>query len=299
MPGSKVVMEPHGKLSIVACYAPTNEADEIEKDNFYETLQSIVAEIPRHNIICVVGDVNAKVGSCRNYSPEVMGQHEIGDMNENGALLVDFALNNDLVIGVSYREIDKQVKKSVQTDKRQFIEQKAALAEEAAKKGDLKTVYRLTNEMIGVKPNRTNLVRDENGALLTDPLMIDERWAAHLENLLNRPRINDQDIIPDTPFMILNVNEEPPSPEEIIATFRKLRNGRMLGVDGITSEMLKTSVRKYMTVWVELLTQIWSDQKVPSDWTKGTIIRLFKKGDALVCGNWRGINIMLIPIKLL
>ena len=64
-----------------------------------------------------------------------------------------------IVLQVSYREIDKQVKKSVQTDKRQFIEQKAALVEEAAKKGDLKTVYRLTNEMIGVKPNRTNLVK--------------------------------------------------------------------------------------------------------------------------------------------
>ena len=86
------------KLSIVACYAPTNEADEIEKDNFYETLQSVVAEIPRHDIICVVSVVNAKVGSCHNYCPEVMGQHGIGDMNENGAQLVDFALNNDLVI---------------------------------------------------------------------------------------------------------------------------------------------------------------------------------------------------------
>ena len=73
----------------------------------------------------------------------------------------------------------------------------------------------------------------------------------------------------------------------------------MPGVDGITSEMLKTSVRDCMTVWIELLTQIWSDQKAPSDWTKGTIIKLFKKGDALVCGNWRGINIISIPSKLM
>ena len=149
------------------------------------------------------------------------------------------------------------------------------------KPGDLKTAHRLAYEMIGVKPNRTNLVKDKNGVLLTGPLKIDERWTTHLKNLLNRPGINDQHIIPDTPFMILDVNEEPLSPEEIIATFRKLKSRRMPGLDGITSEMLETSVHNCMTVWVELLTQIWSNQKVPSDWTKGTIIKLFKKGNAL------------------
>jgi len=69
--------------------------------------------------------------------------------------------------------------------------------------------------------------------------------------------------------MIHDVYEEPPSPEEIIAAVRKLKNERMPGVDDITYEMLKTSVHDCMTVWFELRTQIWSDQKVPSDWTKG------------------------------
>ena len=37
---------------------------------------------------------------------------------------------------------------------------------------------------------------------------------------------------------------------------------------------------------------------MPSDWKKGTIIKLFKKDDALVCDNWKCINIMSIPSKL-
>ena len=105
-------MSVHGKFSIVASYTPTKEVDEIEKDYFYETLQSVVAEIPRHDITCVVGDLNVKVESCHTYCPEVMGQHGIGDMNKNGALLVNYALNNNLVIGgtlFQHKTIDKYI----------------------------------------------------------------------------------------------------------------------------------------------------------------------------------------------
>ncbi|KAK2702154.1 hypothetical protein QYM36_019233 [Artemia franciscana] len=48
------------KLSIAACYTPTNKVAEIENDNSYETLKSVVAKIRRHNITCVVGDLNVK-----------------------------------------------------------------------------------------------------------------------------------------------------------------------------------------------------------------------------------------------
>ncbi|KAK2716470.1 hypothetical protein QYM36_006823 [Artemia franciscana] len=70
----------HTKLSVIVCYAPTNEADDDVKDSFYETLQAVTKDIPKHDVLCVVGDLNAKI-------------------NENGELLLDFALNNDLVVG--------------------------------------------------------------------------------------------------------------------------------------------------------------------------------------------------------
>ena len=91
-------------MTIIACYAPTNEADDEEKDAFYNMLQSVTKDVPRHDIICVFGDLNAKVGADRQYCPEVLGPHGIGDMNGNGALLIDYALSNDLVIGGSMFE---------------------------------------------------------------------------------------------------------------------------------------------------------------------------------------------------
>ena len=42
----------HCKLTIIQCYAPTNEA--ADEDNFYDSLQSIVVKIPRHDLLMVI-----------------------------------------------------------------------------------------------------------------------------------------------------------------------------------------------------------------------------------------------------
>ncbi|KAK2724175.1 hypothetical protein QYM36_000884 [Artemia franciscana] len=100
----------HTKLSVILCYAPTNEADDDVKDSFYETLQAVTKDIPKHDVLCVVGDLNAKVGADCKYSSEVLGPHGLGQINENGALLIDFALSNDLVVGGSlfeHKNVDK------------------------------------------------------------------------------------------------------------------------------------------------------------------------------------------------
>ena len=87
------------KLSIIQCYAPTNEAEEETKDTFYEQLQSVVDKVPKHDLLLVMGDVNAKVG-CNNQGREsFMGRFGKGEMNENGELFADFCGLNNLVIG--------------------------------------------------------------------------------------------------------------------------------------------------------------------------------------------------------
>ena len=50
------------KLSIIQVYAPTNEANAEDKDNFYEQLQTVVDRVHKHDIFLVMGDLNAKVG---------------------------------------------------------------------------------------------------------------------------------------------------------------------------------------------------------------------------------------------
>ena len=46
------------KLSLVICYAPTEEAEKEEKNNFYNSLQSTLEDIPKHNVLLIPGDFN-------------------------------------------------------------------------------------------------------------------------------------------------------------------------------------------------------------------------------------------------
>ena len=87
------------KVTIIQCYAPTNLAESDTKDQFYQQLQETIDSSPKRDIIMILGDLNAKVGTNNQNRELNMGKHGIGEMNENGELFADFCVQNDLEIG--------------------------------------------------------------------------------------------------------------------------------------------------------------------------------------------------------
>ncbi|CAG2254452.1 Craniofacial development protein 2 [Mytilus edulis] len=87
------------KTTIIQVYSPTNNADEEEKDDFYNSLQTTVNSVPKRDILMIIGDLNAKVGKDRTGREREMGPNGIGEMNENGEIFADFCAVNSLVIG--------------------------------------------------------------------------------------------------------------------------------------------------------------------------------------------------------
>nr|KAG5707728.1 hypothetical protein BaRGS_003303 [Batillaria attramentaria] len=87
------------KVTILQCYAPTNMADEEEKENFYEQLQAVLDKAPKRDLKILMGDLNAKVGTDNTDRELIMGKHGTGTQNENGELFTEFCTTNDLVIG--------------------------------------------------------------------------------------------------------------------------------------------------------------------------------------------------------
>ena len=78
------------QLKIVQVYAPTTYHSDEETDNFYNTIDKIL-EKQTYYIIIVMGDFNAKVGGQTNESERATGCFGLGQRNEGGDTLVEWA----------------------------------------------------------------------------------------------------------------------------------------------------------------------------------------------------------------
>ncbi|XP_078619529.1 uncharacterized protein LOC144886675 [Branchiostoma floridae x Branchiostoma japonicum] len=93
----------HGKTSIVQVYAPTDDAEESDMDQFYGLLQDTFDNTPSHDVKILMGDFNAQVDSSRQGFENVMGPfgsaHKTSD---NGERLLFFCNTNSLSIGNTF-----------------------------------------------------------------------------------------------------------------------------------------------------------------------------------------------------
>ena len=83
-------------ITVIQAYAPTSNAEEAEVEWFYEDLQDLLELKPKKDVLFIIGDWNAKVGS--QETPGVTGKFGLGIQNEAGQRLIEFCQENTLVI---------------------------------------------------------------------------------------------------------------------------------------------------------------------------------------------------------
>ena len=89
----------HGKpfnITVIQVCAPTSTAEEAEVERFYEDIQDLVELTPKKDVLFIIGDWNAKVGS--QETPGVTGKFGLGMWNEAVQRLIEFCQENALVI---------------------------------------------------------------------------------------------------------------------------------------------------------------------------------------------------------
>ena len=83
-------------ITVIQVYAPTSNAEEVEVEWFYEDLKDLLELTPKQDILFIIGDWNAKVGS--QEIPRVTGKFGLGVQNEAGQRLTEFCQENTRVI---------------------------------------------------------------------------------------------------------------------------------------------------------------------------------------------------------
>ena len=71
-------------ITVIQVYAPTSNAEKAER--FYEDLQDLLELTPKKDVLFILGDWNAKVGS--QETPGVTGKFGLGVQNEAGQRLI-------------------------------------------------------------------------------------------------------------------------------------------------------------------------------------------------------------------
>ena len=69
-------------IMVIQVYAPTSNAEEAEVERFYEDLQDLLELTPEKDVLFIIGDWNAKVGS--QVTPGITGKFDLGVQNEAG-----------------------------------------------------------------------------------------------------------------------------------------------------------------------------------------------------------------------
>ena len=87
-------------ITVIQVYASTSNAEEAEAEQFYEDLQDLLELTPKRDVLFIIGDWNAKVGS--QGTPGVTGKFGLGIQNEVGQRLTEFCQENALIIANTY-----------------------------------------------------------------------------------------------------------------------------------------------------------------------------------------------------
>ncbi|VDO68638.1 unnamed protein product [Schistosoma margrebowiei] len=86
-------------MSVIQCYAPANDSNNENKDQFYKSLQSIIAKYSRKGLTILMGEINSKVGIDKTGYEDIMGRHGLGERNKKGERFANLCALNKLVIG--------------------------------------------------------------------------------------------------------------------------------------------------------------------------------------------------------
>ncbi|XP_016427672.1 craniofacial development protein 2-like [Sinocyclocheilus rhinocerous] len=171
----------HVRTTVIQVYAPTEETNDIEKEEFYDVLQAVIDEIPRHDLKIVIGDMNAQFSSDRQGFKDIIGPFTSSKrLSDNGERLLSYCtlvpkkkkakkkqdqaqeVEDKETASRAYADLDRAVKQTCRRDKKDWLEKKCKEAQMAADRNDTRTLYRIIKDLSGAWRSSSVPIKDKN-----------------------------------------------------------------------------------------------------------------------------------------
>ena len=93
--------------------------------------------------------------------------------------------------------------------------------------------------------------------------------------------------------------EKSPTIVEVQMALKQMKSGKAPGNDEIAADLLKAGGMSVLKWLYHIFVEIWQMEQTIEDWSRATLIRLFKnKGDKKICDNYHGISLLVVTRKL-
>lgn len=197
----------------------------------------------------------------------------------------------------AYKELRRLEKSTHKAKKRAQADNALKELEDLRDKNETRKFYKSVNSERNSFSPQTILCKNLDGQIISDVPQILERWVEHFEALLCATTTE--------PFQVPegciknNTPQDPPTQEEVLLAVKKLKNNKSPGTDEIPAELIKHSNESLMTELHHICTEVWNNEEMPAEWNTGLICPIHKKGDKMICGNYRGITLLNTGYKVI
>ena len=164
--------------------------------------------------------------------------------------------------------------------------------------GTKKLLYSLARGYRGGKGEGTYAIKDKQGNLLTQTDEIGERWKEYFYELLNAeqdPELTEEynsGNIGAEELAENNREEAQITTDEVKDAIAKMKNRKSPGDDELPVEILRAGGECVIKQLHKMYNTAYITERIPSDWQKGVISPIYKKGEKTSCDNHRGITLL-------
>ncbi len=185
--------------------------------------------------------------------------------------------------------------------KTDWWEEKAKEIQQHADMNNMKGFYSSLKAVWGPKIKHPTQIKSRDGShIITDQKDLLLRWSDHFENLLNVPgnvALCAGEQLKQYPTSLWL--DESPEETEVRNAVENLADGKAAGCDGIAGELLKYGGPATTQALWKVICKAWSEKYIPQEWKDASMIAIFKKGDRMDCGNYRGISLLSVAGKVM